>query len=42
VCLGNLDCFLCNIPPVVVWRYELVLHVVEYDSFFELSGALVV
>ena len=42
VCLENLDRFLCNILPVVVWRYKLVLHVVEYDLFFELSGALVV
>ena len=37
VSLEHLDCFLSNIAPVVIWRDELVLHVVELDSFIELG-----
>ncbi len=29
VSLEHLDCFLSNIAPVVMWRDELVLHVVS-------------
>ena len=35
--LTHLDCFLCNISPVVMRRDKLVLHVVAFDSFFELG-----
>jgi hypothetical protein len=35
--LKYLDCFRCNISPVVMGRDELVLHVVAFDSFFELG-----
>jgi hypothetical protein len=42
VCLEDLDCFLCNILPVVMWGYKLVLHVVEFDLFLEFGGTLVV
>ncbi len=42
VCLEDLDCFLCDILPVVVWGYELILPVVEIDLFLELGGILVV
>ena len=37
VCLEDLNHFLCDIPPVVMWRDKLVLHVVELDSFLELG-----
>jgi hypothetical protein len=42
VSLEHLDCFLGDIAPVIIWRDKLVLHVVELDSFLELSLALVV
>ena len=35
--LEDLDRFLGNIPSVVMWRDELALHVVAFDSFFELG-----
>jgi hypothetical protein len=37
VSLEHLDHFLSDIAPVVMWRDELVLHVVEFDSFLELG-----
>ncbi len=42
VSLEDLDHFLGNIPSVVMWRDKLVLHVVAFDSFLELGGALIV
>jgi hypothetical protein len=38
VCLENLNLSLCDIMPVVMWRYETVIHVVELDSFLEHLG----
>jgi hypothetical protein len=37
VSLEDMDCFLSNILPVVMWRDELVFHVVVFDSFLELG-----
>jgi hypothetical protein len=42
VCFEDLNHFLCNILLVVVWGYELVLHVVEFDLFLEVGGTLIV
>jgi hypothetical protein len=38
----DLDGCLSNVPPVVVWSDELVLHLVELIPFLEVSRALVV
>ena len=40
--LERLDSLLCNIPSMVVWWYQLVLHFVELDDRSEFIGYLVV
>ncbi len=42
VCFEDLNQFLCNILPLVMWGYMLVLHVVEFDSFLEIGRTLIV
>ncbi len=37
MCLEHLYCFFCNVPSVVVWGDELVLHVVAFDLVLELG-----
>ena len=33
VIFPGLDCFLCKVAAVIVWRYELESHVGGLDSF---------
>ncbi len=39
---ADFDGCLRDVTPVIVWRDELVFHLVELDPFLEFSGALVV
>jgi hypothetical protein len=38
----SLDCFLCNVLAVVVWRHKLVSHFVLFYYALEIFGALIV
>ena len=40
--LESLDGFLCSVSSVVMWGHELVSHLVGFDRFLELVGALVI
>ena len=40
--LECLDSLLCNVPSMVVWRYQLVLHFIELNDCSEFVGYLVV
>ena len=38
----GLDGFFCSVSSVVMWGHELVSHLVGFDRFLELVGALVI
>ena len=40
--LESFDGFLCSVSSVVMWGHELVSHLVGFDRFLELVGALVI
>ena len=40
--LEFLDSLLCNVLSMVVWRYQLVLHLIELNDCSEFVGYLIV
>jgi hypothetical protein len=40
--LEGLDCFLCNVLAVVLWRCNLVSHFILFYYALEIGGALIV